>query len=223
MPADTVDALLRGRYSLYAMFSVRLRNAAARPTIAFASRDIMETMALAWSPDVSAYVSVTPVGGGQVVQLGRQTQVEPGQILHVTAGGLGYVTSGGPPFEIAIENMTASPFTSGFARAGFRSSETAPIFAAPLHGHHISVASALPKLLLQFTTETLTPGTVLERSDASTFAAASYGPALLVTAARDTVRAVAYDINRGWRWGGENWARAFPPDADLTELLIEPE
>lgn len=221
LPAATVEALLHGRYSLYAMFAVCLRNAAARPTIAYATPHVMEAMALSWSAEVSAYVSATPVAGGRVVEIGRRTQVEPGQILHVTAGGVGYVTSGGPLSDITIQNMTASPFTSGFARAVPQAPEAAPIFASPLYGHHLTVASALPKLLLQFTTETLQPGTVLERADMTMLGAASFGPSLLVTAAPDVVRSVVYDINRGWSWGGQTWATAFPPDADLTSVLIE--
>lgn len=219
----TVEALVAGGYSLYAMFAVQMTNAAARPTIGFATQSITASMAIEWTADVSAYTSSSPIVNGGIIRIGYETPVAPGQTLVVTAGGIGQVKAEGPPSKISIANTTAGRFTSGFARAVSGEGVPIPIYAVPLSGNQTNVAAPLPKVLLQFTTADLRPGTLVERFAMRLFAMASYSPSLLVSAAENEVRELSYDINAGWDWGAYSWAQIIPANADLAKVLIERE
>lgn len=219
----TVGALVDGGYSLYAVFAVEMTNAAAGPTVGFATQSIMANMTIEWTADVSAYTSSSPITNGGLIRIGYETSIDPGQTFEVTAGGVGQVKTEGPSTKITIANTTAGPFTSGFARAVSGMAAAVPIFAVPLYGNQTNVAAPLPKVLLQLTTKTLRPGAVVERFMPKSLALASYNLSLLVTATESGLRKLSYDINTGWSWGHHSWAQTVPADANLTTLLIEPE
>lgn len=218
----TVEALVEGGYSLYAMFAVRMSNAAARPTIGFATQNIMANMTIDWAADVLAYTSSNPIVNGGVIRTGYETPIDAGQTFIVTAGGVGHVKTEGPSSKIAIANTTVGSFTSGFARVVSGAEAPIPIYAVPLYGNQTNVAAPLPKVLLQFTTANLRPGALVEKL-AMRFLAASYSPSLLIIAADNEIRKLSYDINTGWGWGAYSWAKIVPANADFANVLIERE
>jgi len=218
----TVEALVDGDYSLYAMFAVRMTNAAARPTVAFVTQRLATNMVIEWTADVLAYTSSDPMVSGGLIQVGYQTPITLGQTFCVTAGGVGHLKAG-PSSKIAIANTTSSSFTSGFARSISGADVPIPIYAAPLYGNQTNVAAPLPKILLLFTTADLRPGELVEKLVMKFLVTASYSPSILVMAAEDQVRKLSYDINAGWNWGSYSWAQVIPADGDFAKVLIERE
>ncbi|SDP69942.1 hypothetical protein [Phyllobacterium sp. OV277] len=216
----TIEALVDGGYSFYTMFAVQMKNAAARPTIGFSTQNITANMPIVWKADVSAYTSFTPISSGSVVRIGYEVPINIGQTFVVTSGGIGQVKACGPVSKIAIANTTAGAFTSGFARALCGEEAAIPIYAVPLYGNQTNIAAPLPKVLLQFTTASLQPGTLIEKLAMEFQAGASYSPSLLVEAAANQTRALSYDINAGWNWGAYSWAEIIPVNADLAKVLI---
>ena len=219
----TVEALVHGGYFLYAMFAVQMTNAAARPTIGFATQSIPASMTIEWAADVSAYTSSSPIVGGGIIRAGYETFIDSGQTFIVTNGGVGEVKTEGSLSKISIANTTAGSFTSGFARAVSGAGRPVPIYAVPLYGNQTNVAAPLPKVLLQFTTVDLRPGALVERLALDFQAAASFSPSLLISVAEKEVRRLSYDINLGWEWGAYSWAQIIPANADFAKVLIEPE
>jgi hypothetical protein len=219
----TVAALMDGGYSLYAMFAVEMTNAAARPTIGFATQNVTANMTIIWEADVSAYTSSSSLVTGGVIRIGYETPIDLGQTLIVTAGGVGQVKNEGASSKITVANTTAGTFTSGFARAVSGEGVPIPIYAVPLYGNQTNVAAPLPKILLQFSTADLQAGALVEKSTIKLSTGASYSPSLLVTAAENEPRTLNYDINAGWNWGAYSWAQIIPANADLTKVLIERE
>jgi len=215
----TATALKDGGYWLYALFAVEMSNAAARPTIWIATDNLSTKMHFTWSMAVSAYTSFSQIVDGGSIQFAFQAPIKLGQTLKVSAGGYGEVVTEGPPSLISIANTTSTPFTAGLAR-GLGTSLT-PIFAAPLYGRQTNLVVPLPKILLEFSTRKLAAGTVLDSFVPSSALIASFTESLLLTVPESGVREVAYNINKGWEWGGEPWAQTYPADADLAKILIE--
>lgn len=217
----TVSTLINGGYFLYTMFAIRMTDAAARPTIWSGTTSIMAKMTVEWSSSVSAYTSSSEITRDARINIGYETEIDDGQTFEVVAGGGGQVKTEGPALKITIMNTTNTQFTSGFARSN--AGESVSIYAVPLYGNQTNVASALPRVLLQFTTGRFEPGTVMENYAPISPIDAAYGPSLLVDATDNGPRQVAYDVNAGWSWGDYSWARTILANADLTKVLIVPE
>jgi hypothetical protein len=223
LSSTTVDALLKGGYSLSLLFATAMTNAAARPTVAFSTRDIMPRMALEWSLSVGAYTSSSPILAGRVISPGFETVVEPGETFLVHAGGGGEVKSEGVFSAITMINETGHQFTSGLSRVVLGSRVPAPIYAVPLYGHQINVATPLPRCLLLFTTQPASPGTALEKYTPSAGHGGSCSQALLVSVDQSQQRSLSFDMNTGWEWRGNSWGTIVRADADLVSLLIKQE
>jgi len=170
-----------------------------------------------WRDGCQAYTSGSPITGGEQVRVGFSAAIDVGQVLRVLPGGIGLVCSDGHAGAVAILNTTSTMFTCGIS--GGTDSEPAPYCAFPLYGNHLQTLVPLGKILLMFATREVAPGTVVEHFyDA---ARTSFGPGVLIDLTGATQRALTYDINTGWSWGGYTWARTIPPGTDLVPLLIE--
>lgn len=219
LDSATVRALINGGYFLYTMFAVKMTDGAARPTIFSGTQSIMPKMTVEWSAAVSAYTSSSEITNGGRIRIGYETQISNGQTFEVAAGGGGQVKTVGSSLQITVTNTTKTQFTSGFARPN--PGESVPIFAVPLYGSQTNVASALPRILLNFSTSKFEPGTVVESFVPKSTMRAAYSPSLLLNAADSGTRQVAYDINTGWSWGDYAWGQTINVDADLKKVLIE--
>ncbi|MDC0678446.1 hypothetical protein [Sorangium atrum] len=89
----------------------------------------------------------------------------------------------------------------------------APLCAFPLFGKNLQILVPLQRVLLMFSTVPIAPGTAIERS---------YGPGILVEREGADERAITFDINASWSWGGFAWAQQVPASADIVPLLVVP-
>lgn len=77
----------------------------------------------------------------------------------------------------------------------------------------LEMLAPLEQVVLMFATEGVDTGRVVHQA---------LGPALWVDLTGVRERAVAYDVNAGWTWGGGPWARVIRLRAELTPLLYVP-
>ena len=138
------------------------------------------------------------------------TDINLGQMLNVVAGGTGAVVDGGPATAISIQNTTATPFTCGISEMTAGSAK--PLCAFPLYGNQMDVMAPIEKVLLMFSTTPINTGTVIEQA---------YSSGIFIDLTSAQQRAVKFDINNGWDWGGFAWARQVAPNSNLVPLLIE--
>ncbi len=76
------------------------------------------------------------------------------------------------------------------------------------------------KLLLIFSTNQMKTGTAIDYIYGA-YSLASYSPGIFIDLTGAQQRAVNYDINEGWSWGGYAWAREIASNSNLVPLLIE--
>jgi hypothetical protein len=236
MSASTVSALGASGSVLYGFKAVRNSDLAARPLVWTLSQSYSVTTVVSWQESYGAYTSASPIVAGGQVAVGFESGIDLGQTLEVEAGGIGVVVDGGQPLAISILNQTSTPFTCGLAQpAGGASSTPAPVCACPLYGNNLQIVTPLEKVLLMFSTDVLSLGTVIgstlgsassqgfqaaeRRAGGTVLAAASQG--IFIDLTTDPIRSVTYDLNAGWSWGGYSWAQPVAANANLVPLLIE--
>ena len=217
MSQETVTRLVSSGYVLQVFRAVQASDLAGRPLLWMSPAYSAETD-VTWNDGYDAYTSPSPITAGTQLTIGFSAAIEAGQLLEVSAGGVGEVTSAGHAGALSILNTISTYFTCGIG-GGAASSDPAPFCAFPLYGNNLQRVVPLEKVLLMFSTEALTPGTVID--DSYAVALTAYGPGLLVDVAGATQRALSYDVNDGWSGGGYNWAQQVPAGTGLVPLLIE--
>lgn len=75
----------------------------------------------------------------------------------------------------------------------------------------LDVVAPVEQVLLMLSRGPVNTGTVVHRA---------YDAALLIDLRSAAQRTVQFDINKGWSWGGQTWARWVRPSAELVPLLI---
>jgi hypothetical protein len=208
MTPETVTQLLSAGFFLYG-FKVVQTNHAGSPVVWFKTQEFSAATAVNWEEQYQAYTSRSQIIPGGKIVASFAADIILGQTLKVSAGGVGTVTDGVIPTAISILNTV--PFTCGISQL-FGAVYT-PLCAFPLFGNNQDVIAPIEKVFLMFSTQPVNTGTVIEQS---------YGPGILIDLTSLNQRAVNYDINEGWSWGGFSWANQYPPNSDLVPLLIEP-
>jgi hypothetical protein len=212
MNQTTVDALTNGGFYLYGFKAVKTTSAGA-PVVWFETAAFGLSTLVSWSESYQAYTSNNQViAGGQVVAT-NSYPIGLGQTLQITTpAGTGSVnTQSGTPQAIDIANQTTTQFTCGISQSNPLGVIT-PMCAFTLYGNFTDVIAPIEKVLLMFSTLPINTGTVVEQS---------YSPALLIDLTAENSRTVAFDINKGWSWGGGSWAQGYAANTDLVPLLIE--
>ncbi len=210
MTSDTVTKLYGGNYKLYGFKAVQSAIGGGAPLVWFATDTYSNTTVIDWQGNYQAYTSNSPIiANGQIVA-GFAADINLGQILNVAAGGIGTVVGGGPATAISILNTTSTPFTCGISE--MTSGTTNPLCAFPLYGNQMDVVAPIEQVLLMFSTTSYKPGTVIEQA---------YSSGIFINLTGAQQRAVSYDINEGWSWGGYAWAQQIPSNSNLVPLLIE--
>jgi hypothetical protein len=215
MSSDTVKQLHDDGYVLYGFKAVQAAaGGGARPLVWFSlpSPHYSALTQIIWSVQYQAYTSISSIIPKGRVEASFSTDIDLDQTLNVTATGEGDVTDGGAKQAISIFNTQSTPFTCGISQRA-ADGKTNPMCAFPLHGGGLDIIAPIEKVLLMFSTLPVNTGTVIEQA---------YGPGVLVDLTSLNLRAVAYDIDQGWSWGGFSWAQSLPANADLVPLLIEP-
>ncbi|MGH7047269.1 MAG: hypothetical protein ACREE2_12880 [Stellaceae bacterium] len=212
MNQTTVNALSTGGFYLYGFKAVKT-TAVGAPVVWFETAAFGLTTQLSWSESYQAYTSTSQVVAGGEIVATNSYPIGLGQTLQVqTPAGTGTVnTQSGTAHAIDIANQTTTQFTSGISQSNPQGAVT-PMCAFTLYGNFTDVIAPIEKVLLMFSTLPINTGTVVEQS---------YSPALLIDLTSENSRAVAFDINLGWSWGGGSWAQAYAANTDLVPLLIE--
>jgi hypothetical protein len=213
MSPATVTALVTGNYNLYGFKAVQAAQGGGAPLVWFQlpTTGYSTLTQLTWSVQYQAYTSNSNIIPSGRVVASFATDIDLGQTLNVQAGGVGDVTQAGPPQAISIHNTTTTPFTCGISQQAADGS-TNPMCAFPLYGQQLDVVAPIEKVLLLFSTLPVNTGTVIEQA---------YSPGVLVDLTSTNQRAVSYDINLGWSWGGYSWAQPVGASENIIPLLIE--
>jgi len=209
MDAGTVNALLAGKFRLYAFHAVQTTQGGGAPTL-WISQDYGMTTLVVWKEQYQAYVYSTSNNGVVIITTSFATNIAPGQVMNITQNG-GTVVDGGPPSAISICNQTSTEWTCGISV--YAGSVATPVCALPLFGNFEDQIIPIPKVLLLFSSVPAQAGTVLTQVDGS--------PGIFIDFNGVTERDVTFDINNGWSWGNAAWATEIAPDTPLTPLLIE--
>ncbi len=180
------------------------------PLVWFRTDTFSATTNVDWQVQYQAYTSRSAIIPNGQIDASYSTDINLGQMLNVVAGGTGTVVGGGPSTAISIQNTTTTPFTCGISEVTGGSAK--PLCAFPLYGTQMDVMAPIEKVLLMFSTTPVNTGTVIEQA---------YSSGIFIDLTSAQQRAVNFDINNGWDWGGFAWARQIPPTSNLVPLLIE--
>jgi hypothetical protein len=217
MNDETVTALERSGHALQAFRAIRSSDRAGRPLL-WRRESCSPRTQVGWSDSYDAYTARDLIEPGKEIHVGFYAAVEAGDVLRVRAGGTGDVTADGDPRAISVQNTTTTHFTFGIGDG--TNGGMAAFCAFPLHGMYQQVLRPSEKILLRFSTQEITPGTVIG-GEHDQIVRTSFGPGILVDLAAGLHRELSYDIDEGWSWGRYSWARQIPAGADLVPLLIE--
>lgn len=210
MDQDTVNALSNGNYSLFGFKGVQTSAGGGVPLVWFKSGDFGLSTEVTWEVQYEAYTSRSQIiPNGQIKGLSSYA-IDLGQSLEVeTPQGTGNVVDGTEGM-ISIENMTTTQVTCGISEVVDGAAQ--PLCAFPLYGNGLDAIVPIQKVMFTFSTNTVNTGTVIEKA---------YSQSVLIDLTAKTHREVAFDINKGWSWGGFSWAQAIRPSTNVVPLLIE--
>jgi hypothetical protein len=216
MSLSTVQQLLSSNFQLYGFKAVQTSGGGGAPTVWFNTSNLSTTTAVDWVEQYQAYTSNT-VNFGPNTQIVASFSADIGlnQTLNVQLGGGGPVTDGSTPGAITIFNTTSTQYTCGINQmqsVGGAQVPT-PLCAFPLYGNMQDIIAPVERVLFMFSTTPVNTGTVIYEMSSG---------GLLIDLTAENERAVSFDINAGWNWGGTSWGQSVPANADLVRLLIEP-
>jgi len=222
---DTATKLATSGSKLYAFKVVRCSDLAGLPTVWSVTSRLMPTTTISWTSPYQGFSSASDVTAGTLITEGFATALAIGSTLVINSPtGIGTVQQNGTADACSIQNTTTTQFSCGLAQAPAGSS-SAPICAFPLYGNNLVVITPLDQVLLMFSTLDLSPGTAITSLatavELANLAVTTGGVVLDLTGV--TQRAVSYDINLGWSWGGATWGKSVPSTASLTQWLILPD
>jgi hypothetical protein len=184
------------------------------PTIWFESTTYATNTSVSWAETYSAYTTQTDIESGVTIIGSNQYPINMTQTLNITSNaGVGSVVNGTKQ-NISIDNQTSTPFTVGLEQQV--SGNAAVMCAFRLHGHFKLTMVPQERVLLMFATDAIDAGEVVLKAE-------SQGILVNLGISGTNPTGITYDIDKGWAWGGQNWAQSVAEDADLSPLLIQPQ
>jgi hypothetical protein len=211
MNQATVVALAQGNFQLYGFKAVQTTQGGGAPLVWFSTNAFSLNTAVNWIEQYQAYTSKSAIIPNGSIIATAPYDIDLDQTLQVNdpVGGTGDVVNGGTNGAISILNQTTTQFTCGISQVV--GGVASPLCAFPLYGNNLDVIAPIEKVLLMFSTTPLNTGTVIYQA---------YSQGILIDLTGTNSRAVNYDINAGWTWGGGAWAQAVPANSNLVPLLI---
>jgi hypothetical protein len=208
----SLNTLLSDGYALYGCKAVKT-TAQGAPLVWFQRAAFADT--LAWSEQYAAYTSGDPIIPNYPIVANTKYDLALGETLNIVdTFGDGTVVPAGTSGAISLNNQTTTLLTGGLWQPS-PSEDGAPVCACSLGGGQVTVITPLARVLLFFAPQAmLGPGTVIEMADMA------YGDALLIDLTDAPARAVIFDVNSGWSWGGGSWARVVSAGTPLGPLLF---
>jgi hypothetical protein len=203
-------------YSLVAFKGVKAPNTLASnavPVAWFSSQDFGLSTTISWQEDYEAYTSTQSFIPQGTIDSSNSVPIAIGQSYNVDGSGSGTITNDGQPNAISINNTANREFTCGISQVSIGNDTPQPICAFDLLGGNVDIIIPEERVFLMFATGAVDTGVVLERS---------LGCGLLVDLTGVSSRTgISYDANQGWSWGNFGWANQFPPNYQLSPLLID--
>ncbi len=206
---DTAPTLHDRHFSLYGFKAVKTSLGGGQPLVWFKTQSFLATTVIIWEEQYEAYISTSDIKQNVTIRASNQKRIDLNAKATVTSDSRMIVTEGGTPHAITIKNKDAKPWTCGISQQN--SNGYTQLCAFPLSGHMEDVIAPIEKVLLMFATETVNTGTVIEK-------AYSEGVMINLTAAQ--TRALTFDINAGWDWGGQTWGTKVTENELLSPILI---
>jgi hypothetical protein len=228
LSSSTYSALKGSGYVLYLFRAVHASDASGVARVWRRMSQYGETAPIDIPNDLYAYTTYFPLGPNPSVQISSHA-IRLGDTMQVSKDGTGQVLSTGPADSMTFDNTSDQPYSCGLATMskpdpGKSGLGTEPYCAFPLHGHHQQRLMPSPQVLLQFSTASWQPGSIvggLFLSDAPRVKLAT-GPGIMLQSEPDLPRDLVYDIDTGWDWKNADWAHSIAAGTDLTSLLILP-
>lgn len=217
MSADTLTALANSGFYLYGFKAVRSSDQAGRPLVWLRTPNCAQTTIVDWTNEFEAFISDSTIVDDQII-VGTSVTILLGQTWQVESSAGGPVYADGSEPDISILNLTSQPFTCGISET--QNGIASPLCAMPLNGNSLSVISPVEKLLLLFSTASVSTGSVIDGAF-SLKGPGAYSLAILVDLTDESYRSVSFDINDGWSWGGYAWAKQISSVASLVPFLID--
>jgi len=219
LSSTTVQALAAGNLALYGFAAVSygpvltaaVGYGGGYPLVWFRIPNCLPSTVATLSDPAAAFISTTALTENAVVTMSSSAPADVGQTAQVAATGLMTTVASGQPGVISVVNEGSTPWTCGLAAdAG---SGPAPICAFPLHGNSMDMIGPTAKVLVMFAVDKIPVGSAVSTA---------YAEGLFIDFQTQSARAVSFDIDQGWSWGGGTWANVVPPQTDLGALLITP-
>ncbi|AUX43503.1 uncharacterized protein SOCE26_049520 [Sorangium cellulosum] len=215
MDQNTVNALSNSGYYLYGFKGVQTTMKGGAPLVWFQTDTFSLATHVSWEEQFQAYTSLSSIIPKGQIKASAAYDIDLGQTLQVQdPKGTGAVVQGGTPGAISILNQTTTQFACGISQVqdvGGTPTAT-PLCAFPLYGNGLDVMAPIELVLLSFATLQINTGTVIYKA---------FSQGILIHLTGVTERAVSFDINKGWSWGGGSWAQTVQASADIAPLLIE--
>jgi hypothetical protein len=221
MSKDTVDDLAGNGSQLYVLRAVQSSDQSGRPVVWSVTKDFSVLTTLRVPAGLQVYTSFDSVTKGTQIDVAFTAGIQTGQTLRVGNNAIGTVKLNGLAGTVSILNTTTTPFACGLSGTD-NDGKLAPFCAFPLFGKNKSTITPLDRILLQFFTDSIETGAVLEGPLARNLDATTT-PGLLIDMTGASPATVSFDINQGWKWNpGVVNAKRVPPNAKLVDLLIVP-
>ncbi|MDI1437452.1 hypothetical protein [Polyangium sorediatum] len=213
MDQATVDTLMNTGSFLYGFKVVGCQDKSCRPLVWFRTREYSCNTYVPWDKEYQAYLSFNPVAPMSQITVLVPCPIEPGQTMYISKSDRYDVTvcEGGVKDGISIQNKLDTSFTIGISQRYNGDHSPGPICAVPLSGHNLQIIAPIERVMLWFSPQNIRSGRVIERA---------YNPGILIDLKDSPERAVHYDQDKGWSWGGFPWAESIESGSNIVDRLI---
>jgi len=230
MSANTVTSLNASGAAVVLFKAVSNSDAATRPLLWARFSTISPQMTFTVGSQTNFFTSIQQtIAEGKVIDIGAQAVGQAGQIYNIleNSGGGGNVKSGGSAGAFSFDNQTGVQMTCGLMQEINGTAE--PYCAVPLYGKAFESFVACDQVLLGVSSAALdvgsyvskltqTPASIASTSFYKSFAITSN--LLMVTLDAASPRAISYDVNSGWDFDNNTWARMVPATTQLKDVLV---
>jgi hypothetical protein len=213
MDQNTVDSLSGAGYCLFAFKAVQGPTIGV-PLVWLETSNYAMSTPVSWQELYQAYSSTSPILNGAMIEASYSYAVDLGDRFTITSSsGAGSVTTdGSSPTGVDIYNMTTTQFACGISQQN-SSGTCNPVSAFLLYGQMQDTLAPVEQVMLMFSIAPVNTGGVMIKSDSQ---------CVMIDLSTQSSRTVIYKINFGWDTSNQSGMKIYPPNTDLSALLIQP-